>query len=205
MTGTTSVTATIRLRATCSDGIAVSDAAIEPGLVSDCETLLAARDELAGTATLDWSANSAMTAWKGVAMGGTPMRVTHVDLDSLGLTGSIPPGLSGLPKLEHLSLSSNRMTGGLPPELGSMTNLTRLSINHNRLTGEIPSELGSLSRLDRLLLSYNQLSGEIPAELGGLSALTQVWLSDNELSGEIPSELGSLTNLKSLPWRATGA
>ena len=198
VSGTTSVTVTIGLTAACSDGIAVSDAASEPGLVSDCETLLAARDELAGTATLDWSANSAMTAWEGVTVGGTPMRVTHVDLDSLGLTGSIPPGLSGLPKLEHLSLSSNQLTGGLPPELGSLTNLTRLSINHNRLTGEIPSELGSLSRLDRLLLSYNQLSGEIPAELGGLSALTQVWLSDNELSGEIPSELGSLTNLKSL-------
>ena len=189
---------TILMTATCSDGIAVSDAAGEPGLVSDCETLLAARDELAGTAKLDWSANSAMTAWEGVTVGGTPMRVTHVDLDSLGLTGSIPPGLRGLPKLEHLSLSSNRLTGGLPPELGSLTNLTRLSLNHNQLTGEIPSALGSLSRLDSLTLSWNRLTGEIPAELGGLSTLTQLWLSDNELSGEIPLELGNLTNLLDL-------
>ena len=198
VTGTTSVTVTILLTATCSDGIAVSDAASDPGLVSDCETLLAARDELAGTATLDWNANSAMTAWEGVTMGGTPMRVTHVDLDSFGLTGSIPPGLSGLPKLEHLSLSSNRLTGGLPPELGSLSSLADLSLNHNLLTGAIPSELGSLSSLEGLRLSWNRLTGEIPAELGGLSALTQVWLSENELSGEIPLELGSLTNLKSL-------
>ena len=48
VSGTTSVTVTIRLTATCSDGIAVSDAANNPGLVSDCETLLVARDTLAG-------------------------------------------------------------------------------------------------------------------------------------------------------------
>ena len=195
VSGTTSVTVTIL---TCSAGIAVADAANNPGLVSDCETLLGARDELTGAVTLDWSANSAMMAWEGVTIGGTPKRVTHVDLDNLGLTGSIPPGLSGLAKLEQLNLSFNRLTGGLPRELGNLTNLTRLSLNRNMLTGEIPSELSSLSRLNGLTLSWNGLSGEIPPELGSLSNLLELDLRRNELTGEIPAELGSLTNLQSL-------
>ena len=37
---------------TCSTAGAVSDAANNPGLVSDCNTLMTARDTLAGTATL---------------------------------------------------------------------------------------------------------------------------------------------------------
>ena len=195
VSGTTSVTVTIL---TCSAGIAVADAANNPGLVSDCETLLGARDELAGAVTLDWSANSAMTAWEGVTIGGTPRRVTHVDLDSLGLTGSIPPGLSGLADLEQLNLSFNRLTGGLPRELGNLTNLTRLSLNHNMLTGEIPPELGGLTNLLELDLRRNGLSGEIPSELGSLSNLGWLYLSDNRLGGEIPPELGSLANLEDL-------
>ena len=44
--------------AACVAGGAVSDAVNNPGLVSDCDTLLAARDTLAGSATLNWSAST---------------------------------------------------------------------------------------------------------------------------------------------------
>ena len=44
--------------ASCANGIAVPNPASNPGLVSDCETLLSARDTLAGTASLNWSATT---------------------------------------------------------------------------------------------------------------------------------------------------
>ena len=55
---------------TCSTGAAVPDPANNPGLVSDCEALLAGRDTLAGTATLDWSADVPIAQWEGVTVGG---------------------------------------------------------------------------------------------------------------------------------------
>ena len=47
----------------CSNGTAVTDPDNNPGLVSDCAVLLAARDTLAGTATLNWSADTTMSEW----------------------------------------------------------------------------------------------------------------------------------------------
>ena len=61
--------------AACASDGAVPDAANNPGLVSDCAALLAARDTLAGTATLNWAANTPITQWDGVIIGGnTPAR-----------------------------------------------------------------------------------------------------------------------------------
>ena len=55
----------------CATGGAVADAANNPGLVSDCEALLAARDTQAGSATLNWSAGMPIGEWEGVTVGGT--------------------------------------------------------------------------------------------------------------------------------------
>ena len=41
-------------------------------MVSDCEALLNLRDDLAGTATLNWSLSTAIESWDGVTVGGTP-------------------------------------------------------------------------------------------------------------------------------------
>ena len=203
----------------CANGIAVPDPANNPGLVADCDSLLSARDTLAGTATLDWSADLAIGNWEGVTVSGTPPRVITLDLpfrqlkgtipDDLGsltnltdlslgyneLSGEIPAELSNLTNLETLHLHYNQLSGEIPAELGGLTNLTDLSLGHNELSGEIPVEMGSLTNLLRLRLWGNQLSGEIPAELGGLTNLTDLSLGYNELSGEIPVEMGSLTNL----------
>ena len=64
----------------CATGGAVPDPADNPGLVSDCATLLSARDTLAGTATLNWTEDTAMSEWDGVSYQGTPERVTQVAL-----------------------------------------------------------------------------------------------------------------------------
>ena len=76
--------------ASCATEGAVADAADNPGLVTDCDTLLAGRDTLAGSATLNWSASTPIDQWEGIAVGGTPLRVTELALANKGLTGGIP-------------------------------------------------------------------------------------------------------------------
>ena len=56
----------------CRSRSVVPDAGNETALVSDCEALLNLRDELAGTAALNWSLDTTITSWGGVTVGGTP-------------------------------------------------------------------------------------------------------------------------------------
>ena len=86
----------------CAAGTAVPDAANNPGLVADCDALLAARDTLAGTATLNWSASTAIGEWDGVTLGGSPQRVTTLDLRERQLTGTIPAQLGSLASSGHI-------------------------------------------------------------------------------------------------------
>ena len=93
--------------------------ATNEGLASDCEALLAARDTLAGTASLNWSADTPITEWNGVALGEASGRVTEILLVGMGLNGRIPKELGGLSNLTGLlSLADNGLTGEIPPELG---------------------------------------------------------------------------------------
>ena len=183
---------------TCATGTAVPNAANNPGLVSDCETLLAARDTLAGTATLNWAASTPMSQWTGVTVAGTPQRVTRLSLLEGGLAGTIPSRLGDLANLVRLDLEANQLTGEIPAELSDLANLESMDLGGNQLSGEIPAELGDLSNLERLYLGGNQLTGEIPTELGDLSNLESLYLGHNQLTGEIPAELGSLPNLELL-------
>ena len=182
----------------CATGGAVPDAANNPRLVSDCDTLLEIRDTLAGTATLNWSATAAIATWEGVSVSAVPQRVTRLNLVRRGLTGTIPAELSRLTGLAQLTLINNQLTGTIPSGLGGLTNLTQLQLWGNRLVGAIPSEIGSLTNLQQLHLYDNRLTGAIPAELRHLTNLEEWWLSGNQLSGTIPSWLGSLNNLQSL-------
>ena len=176
-------------------GLAKSD---QPDLIRDCKALLAAKDTLRGTATLNWSADTATTSWDGITVKGKPSRVAEIILTDKSLDGSVPAELAELTGLQILHLYENQLTGSIPSELGSLTALTDLRLYDNRLTGTIPSELGSLTALTDLRLYENQLTGPIPSELGSLTALTDLRLYDNRLTGSIPSELGSLTALTDL-------
>ena len=190
----------LRVRGTgCSGGVAVADPPANPGLVKDCRTLMGAKYTLAGGATLNWTIDTAITGWDGVTVGGTPMRVTDLELNDRGLTGSIPPELGALTGLERLVLSFNEgLAGEIPVELGDLINLRTLNLGYNGLTGGIPRELGNLTEVITLWLQGNELTGEIPGELGNLSALEYLDLADNELTGPIPVELSDLTELRRL-------
>ena len=58
-------TGTTKPPSICVTGGAVVDAT-NVGLVLDCEALLAARDTLAGTSTLNWSPDTSITEWDGI-------------------------------------------------------------------------------------------------------------------------------------------
>ena len=163
----------------CASGGAVADPDNNPGLVADCAALMAARDTLAGTATLNWAAETPIAEWDGVIVEGTPPRVTELSLSRRRLTGEIPVELGDLSNLEWLVLSSNQLTGEIPTELGNLSNLEQLWLGSNQLMGEIPTELGNLSSLERLYLHSNHLTGVLPEGLTGLSALESFLFYNN--------------------------
>ena len=182
----------------CETGAAVTDAVSNPGLVSDCETLLGARHALAGTGKLNWSAGTPIAEWDGVTIGGTPQRVTELNLYGSQLTGAVPSELGNLTNLRALLLSNNQLSGPIPGALGGLSKLEALDLWGNELTGAIPAELGRLSKLRSLSLGENELTGPIPVWLESLSNLLSLSLGGNALTGPIPVELGTLSNLRTL-------
>ena len=181
----------------CVSGGAVGNAG-SAGLVSDCAALLASRDTLAGSTTLNWSTTVAIDQWEGITIAGTPRRVTELRLPDRDLDGAIPAELGTLDRLRWLDLKQNRLQGQLPPDLGRLRRLRLLALGQNDLAGTIPAALGSLTNLHWLTLSTNRLSGEIPPELGRLTRLLLLDLADNQLTGPIPGDLGNLTDLGTL-------
>ena len=183
----------------CTNSRAVPDPEA-PGLVADCNTLLAVKDTLRGSASLNWSTQLLIRQWEGVTI--KAGRVTSLRLpmylDNKRLTGSIPKELGNLSNLQRLYLDENQLTGTIPKELGNLSQLQGLYLGDNQLTGSIPKELGNLSNLQRLYLYNNQLTDSIPKELGNLSNLQWLYLDNNQLTGTIPKELDNLSNLQAL-------
>ena len=153
----------------CATGGAVPNPDANPGLVSDCETLLAARDTLAGTVALNWAANTPMLEWDGVSYQGTPKRVTRLELELTGLTGDIPAELGNLSNLETLRLHGNQLTGIYRRSWATSPTCKALSLDGNRIDRGDTDGVGHLSNLQGLWLHGNQLTGELPHSLTGLT------------------------------------
>ena len=145
----------------------------------------------------NWLSNRPIEEWYGVIVDDSG-RVIGLYLSENELSGTTPPELGYLTKLEELDLAKNELRGTIPPELGNLSKLTLLYLYSNQLSGSIPVELSNFSKLEQLVLSWNRLGGMIPLELSKLSELEMLVLSGNQLSGTIPSELGNLTQLKGL-------
>ncbi len=145
----------------------------------------------------NWLTAAPLSEWYGVTTDGNG-RVTSLGLSHNGLSGTIPPALGQLARLERLGLGGNELRGAIPPQLGRLTQLESLSLGNNELNGPIPPELAGLTQLQNLFLVNNRLNGPIPPELGGLSHLQKLELRHNRLSGAIPLELGGLSHLQTL-------
>ena len=128
----------------CDGGTAVPDPGNNPGLVEDCKILIGLRDELAGSGSLNWDTQLAMTSWQYIRISGSPSRVTEV--------------------------SGYQFTGVIPKELGQLSDLRQLYLDDNQLTGTIPVELGRLSESGMVIPRRQPADGtHTEPELGQLA------------------------------------
>ncbi|CAN6179541.1 unnamed protein product [Urochloa humidicola] len=125
-------------------------------------------------------------------------RVTAISLQGRGLSGSLPPAVAGLRRLQGLYLHYNGIKGPIPREIGKLSELTDLYLDVNHLTGPVPVEIAALSNLQVLQLGYNQFTGSIPPQLGNLNKLSVLAMQSNQLTGAIPATLGELSQLRRL-------
>eukprot|EP00268_Persea_americana_P013842 TRINITY_DN16137_c1_g1_i7.p1 TRINITY_DN16137_c1_g1~~TRINITY_DN16137_c1_g1_i7.p1 ORF type:complete len:678 (+),score=118.03 TRINITY_DN16137_c1_g1_i7:790-2823(+) len=125
-------------------------------------------------------------------------KVSNISLQGKGLSGSIPPAISGLKCLSGLYLHYNSLKGQIPKEISSLTELFDLYLNVNNLHGTIPAEISNMGSLQVLQLCCNKLNGSIPTQLGSLKKLSVLALQSNRLTGAIPATLGDLSTLARL-------
>ncbi|KAL2243803.1 UNVERIFIED_CONTAM: Leucine-rich repeat receptor-like protein kinase PXC1, partial [Sesamum indicum] len=120
--------------------------------------------------------------WAGI--GCSDWHVTHLVLEGIELTGSLPSMfLQNLTFLTKLSFRNNSLHGPLP----NLTNLLHLEfvfLSRNQFSGSIPSDYIDLSRLTKLELQENDLSGQIPPF--DQQSLIAFNVSNNKLEGPIP-------------------
>ena len=127
--------------------------------MSDCRILLALWNNLEGSGPLNWSDSLVISQWDGVSVGGSPIRVTGLNLRFRQLTGELLGELGKLALLESLDLQDNRLSGSIPAEIGQLSNLVSLNLSENQLSGELAPELSGLKELKTLGLWGNRLEG----------------------------------------------
>ena len=111
-------------------------------LLWERERLLALRDVFEGDGTeLDWSVGTPTASWEGVTLGGTPPRVTGLELSDRGLKGEIWGYLGDFAELTELRLDGNALTGTIPSAMSVLSKLTDVYLGGNNLTGCIPPPL----------------------------------------------------------------
>ena len=84
--------------------------------------------------------------------GGTPLRVTKLDLSERGLVGAITGWLGELTELTELRLDGNRLNETIPSKLSRLTKLTHLYLAGNTFQECVPGSLGAVPDNDLLLL-----------------------------------------------------
>ncbi|KAJ3679076.1 hypothetical protein LUZ60_017087 [Juncus effusus] len=133
-------------------------------------------------------------SWKGISCSGSS--VISIQLNGLGLNGTLGYSLNNLLSLRTLDLSGNNMHDTVPYQMPP--NLTYLNLAGNKFTGNLPYSISEMASLNYLNLSQNSLSQEIGDLFGNLKALSELDFSFNNFSGALPNSFSSLSNLSSL-------
>ncbi|KAL5976470.1 hypothetical protein ACLOJK_020803 [Asimina triloba] len=140
-------------------------------------------------------------------------RVTQIQIQNMGLGGTLPPNFNKLSRLFNIGFQKNNFSGKLPTFSGlselqyaylgnnqfdtipadffdGLRSLRVLSLDYSPLnkTGwSLPPTLQDSPQLMNLSLIGTNLVGPLPDFLGGMVSLTALKLSYNSLSGKIPS------------------
>ena len=109
------------------------------------------------------------------------MSLVEIDLDSNGITGSIPSSLGDLSMLEILDVDQNALTGTIPTELFQVQGLKVIDLDKNNLSGSIPTEASTLSALYFLQLDFNSMTGPVPF----IENLEYLSLFGNQFTGSL--------------------
>ncbi|RAL44924.1 hypothetical protein DM860_003683 [Cuscuta australis] len=167
---------------------------------TDSAALLAFKSEIHDPrgAMNSWNESIHFCQWGGVTCGRRHRRVTKLDLNSMGLEGSLSPSLGNLSFLREINLHNNTLRGEIPSELGNLLRLQILLLMNNSLVGNIPANLSRCTNIRFLHLGHNNLVGNIPFEIRLMTKLEVLALHENHLVGGIPSFLGNLTSLRKL-------
>ncbi|WCJ28080.1 Receptor kinase-like protein Xa21 [Euphorbia peplus] len=142
-----------------------------------------------------WNDSLHFCNWTGVFCDPRIQRVQVLNLQSLKLTGSVPPSIGNLTYLTRINLVNNSFSGELPQELGRLQRLQHLNMTYNSFSGKIPTNLTHCKELTVIECSGNNLIGVIPEQLQSLSKLTVLGLGENNLTGTIPSWIGNFSDL----------
>ncbi|XP_076932433.1 receptor kinase-like protein Xa21 [Bidens hawaiensis] len=149
-------------------------------------------------ALTSWNDSLPFCEWRGVACGRRHQRVTFLNLEDMGLVGSLSPYIGNMSFLGYIVLDNNQFQGSIPPEIGYLYRLQVLSLSNNSFTGEIPANMSSWPKLTFLSLRFNKLSGKIPNTFSSLLKISSLTFAKNNLTGGIPPSLSNLTSLVSL-------
>lgn len=127
-------------------------------------------------------------------------QLTHLEIESNYLSGTIPVEMGQIPNLFYLYLRRNLLDIDLTElfvnHAGSYKEIFSLWLDDNQVTGTIPPAIGRLTGLASLSITNTTLRGPIPSEIGNLFNLQRLWLYSNDLSGKIPNTVSSLVNLQ---------
>ncbi|XP_074292219.1 putative LRR receptor-like serine/threonine-protein kinase At4g29180 [Silene latifolia] len=135
----------------------------------------------------DWNGDPCFPAkysWTGITCSnnGSRIRIISINLENMGLSGSLSPHIANLTALNTIVLRRNNLSGTIPFSLGSLKLLEILDLASNQLSGTIPSSLGDLKSLRELHLEHNNLSGTVPKSLLQKPGLNFTFTPGNRLS-----------------------
>jgi hypothetical protein len=125
--------------------------------------------------------------------------IRSIVLDDWGLTGTIPPEVGHLYRLENLILKNNpNLIGWIPVTFSHLGNLKQLALYNNNISGVIPDIFEHTKSLKLINLENNNIHGSIPLEIRHLKSLETLVLKNNRMEGIVPFTQLSSTGVKYL-------
>uniref|UniRef100_A0A1J3GQ45 non-specific serine/threonine protein kinase n=1 Tax=Noccaea caerulescens TaxID=107243 RepID=A0A1J3GQ45_NOCCA len=83
-----------------------------------------------------WKGNDPCTNWIGIACSNG--NITVINLEKMGLTGTISPEFGSIKSLQRIVLGVNNLTGTIPQDLATLPDLKTFDVSSNKLYGKIP-------------------------------------------------------------------
>ncbi|XP_047948261.1 receptor-like kinase TMK4 isoform X2 [Salvia hispanica] len=146
-----------------------------------------------------WSSSAQFCTWSNVKCDSTNSFVTNINLDSASVSGTLPPEINQLSKLQSFAVQKNSLSGPLP-SFQNMTSLLQILLDDNQFSSIPNNFLAGLTNLQVFSISENEALApwQIPAYLSDSSNLVKFYASNASISGVIPDIFASFLNLQDL-------